>query len=209
MLQFITNTTSKVSIIDQVKAVLDGGCTWIQIRMKNSSEADVRNTIETIYPICKEYKAFCILNDYVNLAKEMNLDGVHVGKNDMLPSEARNILGAEPMLGVTANSFLDIVKYANLDIDYFGVGPFQYTSTKEKLSPIIGFEGYKHIISEMNTNNIEIPIVAVGGITISDIDELMQIGVNGVAVSGSIANSSNIEKTTKEFINKLNKYRKF
>lgn len=208
MLQFITNGTSSVSLESQVKGVLDGGCKWIQLRMKDAEELDMRKAVEKIQPLCKEYDAFCVLNDNVALAKELNLDGVHVGKSDMPPLQARNMLGAEPMLGVTVNTIADIVAVSSLDIDYFGVGPYRFTQTKANLAPILDITGYKNIIAEMNRIGIEIPIVAVGGITIDDVDILMDAGVNGIAVSSDIVNSSSIEKKTKEYIDRLSRYRK-
>lgn len=208
MLQFITNTSSNISVLDQIRAVLDGGCQWVQLRMKEVSEDEIKKTVENALPLCRQYEAFFVLNDNVALAKELEVDGVHIGKNDMSPAEARNILGGGPMIGVTANTFVDVMTVANLDIDYFGIGPYKYTTTKKNLASILGIAGYKNIVTEMVNHNIEIPFVAIGGITLDDIDILMEAGVNGIAVSGEIANSENIEKTTKEFINRLYKYRK-
>ena len=207
MLQFITSKLSLVSIENQVKRVLNGGCKWIQLRMKDADETEIRKVVEKIQPLCKEYDAFCVLNDNVALAKELQLDGVHVGKTDMPPSQARNLLGGEPMLGVTANTISDIISVSSLDIDYIGVGPYRFTQTKENLAPILGIEGYRNIVQEMNKLGFEIPLVAVGGITLEDVDILMETGIDGIAVSSEIANSENIEKTTKTFIERLSKYR--
>ena len=92
-------------------------------------------------------KRECILviDDYVDIAKELELDGVHLGKNDMNPIEARNILGGKPIIGVTANSYEDIECYSCVDIDYIGLGPYRFTTTKKNLSPILGIDKYKNI----------------------------------------------------------------
>lgn len=208
MLQFITNTSSPTPIIDQIRAVLDGGCKWIQLRIKDASDDEIKKVVNQTFPLCRQYEAIFVLNDNVALAKQLGIDGVHIGKTDMSPADARNLLGGEPMIGVTANTITDILAVANLDIDYFGIGPYRFTETKKNLAPTLGIEGYKNIVEEMTKHNIEIPFVAIGGITLDDVDLLMNVGVNGIAVSGEIANSDNIEKTTKEFINKLYKYRK-
>lgn len=200
MLQFITSQSSEYTILQQVKGALDGGCMWIQLRMKENSDDDVRKTIEQIKPLCEEYGAFLILNDRVELAKELGVSGVHVGQEDMSPIEARNILGAEPVIGVTCNTFEQIKAVSELDIDYIGVGPFKYTKTKKNLKPTIGFEGYKNIVAQMKASEIKIPIVAVGGITLSDVKELKEIGINGIAVSSSIACAEDPTLATREYI---------
>lgn len=204
MLQYITNTESDLSIIDQVKAVLAGGCRWIQLRMKEASDDEIREIVKVVKPLCDEVEAFLILNDRVELAKELNVSGVHIGKEDMTPSEARNILGAEAVIGVTVNTFEDVLRIATLDIDYIGIGPFRHTSTKKNLAPILGTEGISEICSKMRQQDIEIATVAVGGITTSDIPELLLAGVNGVAVSGAIANSADATMETKAIINMSN-----
>lgn len=205
MLQFITNTNSKTSIEEQVFAVIEGGCRWVQIRMKDASDEEIGKVIETIKPKCIETGTFLILNDRVELAKTLNVGGVHLGKEDMPVSKARTILGPAAIIGVTANTFSDIAAVSNLDIDYFGIGPYAPTQTKEKLSPVLGLNGIRQICYEMEEKEILIPHVAVGGIKIDDVLPLLEAGVNGIAVSDAIANSSNIIETTKKFIECLPK----
>lgn len=203
MLQYITNTESRVPAIDQVRAVLDGGCRWIQVRMKDASDEEIAKVIETIKPWCLEKEAFLILNDRVELARTLDVGGVHLGKTDMSPHQARTILGPAAVIGVTANTFDDIREVANLDIDYIGIGPFADTRTKKNLAPILGLEGIRNLNIRMRENHIEIAHVAVGGIRIEDVAPLMEAGVNGIAVSGAIANAPDIEKATRHIISAL------
>lgn len=200
MLQFITNTDCKVPVHEQVLAVIEGGCKWVQIRMKDAPDDDIRRVVEIIKPKCIEKEVFLILNDRVELAKELNVGGVHLGKEDMPPSKARMILGPAAVIGVTANTFADIIAVSALDIDYYGIGPYKNTTTKKNLAPILGLEGIRKICYEMAEKNIEIPHVAVGGIQYDDILPLLEAGVNGVAVSGAIANAKNIVKETEKFV---------
>lgn len=200
MLQFITNTDCKVPVHEQVLAVIEGGCKWVQIRMKDAPDDDIRRVVEIIKPKCIEKEVFLILNDRVELAKELNVGGVHLGKEDMPPSKARMILGPAAVIGVTANTFADIIAVSALDIDYYGIGPYKNTTTKKNLAPILGLEGIRKICYEMAEKNIEIPHVAVGGIQYDDILPLFEAGVNGVAVSGAIANAKNIVKETEKFV---------
>lgn len=203
MLQFITNPKSKTPVTEQVFAVIEGGCRWVQIRMKDASDEEIKAVVEAIKPKCIETGTFLLLNDRVELAKELNVGGVHLGKDDMPVSKARMLLGAAAVIGVTANTYADVAAVSQLDIDYYGIGPYAQTSTKENLSPILGLQGIREICYEMEKNNILIPHVAVGGVTIDDILPLLEAGVNGVAVSSAIADADDIVKATKDFLNVL------
>ena len=205
MLQFISNATSHDDIVKQVTQVLNGGCKWIQLRMKGASQADVKHTAETLKPICKEHEAILIVDDEVEVAKELELDGVHLGKNDMPPVEARELLGAEPIIGATANTFDDINRLPRVAIDYVGLGPFRYTTTKQNLSPVIGLEGYREIMDKCGKSDIEHPVVAIGGITLDDIEPIMATGVHGVAVCGAIANAPDPTAATRQMVDLLQK----
>lgn len=207
MLQYITNTDSPVPVTEQVRKVLDGGCRWIQVRMKGASDDEVAEVIQEIKPWCIETEAFLILNDRVELANKLDVGGVHLGKTDMLPSKARMILGPAAVIGVTANTFDDIKAVRALDIDYIGMGPYADTNTKENLAPILGLEGIRRLCIVMRENEIEIAHVAVGGIRQEDVIPLMEAGVNGIAVSGAIAFAEDIEATTRGFIEIIDNFK--
>ena len=203
MLQFITNTNSKTPVTDQIFAVIEGGGRWIQIRMKDASDEEIKKVVEAVKPKCIETGTFLLLDDRVELAKELNVGGVHLGKDDMPVSKARMILGAAAVIGVTANTLADVTAVSKLDIDYYGIGPFADTDTKENLSPILGLSGIRDLCYEMEKEEINIPRVAVGGIKLDDVLPLLEAGVNGIAVSGAIANADDIVKATKEFLKVL------
>lgn len=168
---------------------LEGGCKWIQLRMKDASDDEVRKAAAEIQPMCKEHEAVFLLDDRVELVKELHADGVHLGKNDMPIDEARRILGEEYIIGGTANTFEDIQRIAAQGADYIGCGPFRFTTTKKNLAPVLGVEGYRDIIAKMRNAGINIPMVAIGGITPDDIDEILATGVQGIAVSGTVLNA--------------------
>lgn len=203
MLQYITNTDCKVPVTDQIFAVIEGGCKWIQIRMKDATDDEIRKVVEAVKPTCEKKEVFLLLNDRVELAKELNVGGVHLGKEDMPCSKARMILGPAAVIGVTANTFADILAVSNLDIDYYGLGPFAATTTKKNLAPVLGLEGMRKLCYEMEEKQINIAHVAVGGITLDDVLPLIEAGVNGIAVSGAIAFAPNIVKETEKFIKAL------
>lgn len=203
MLQFITHYSEKYSIVEQVKMVLEGGCKWIQLRMKNSSDEEVKTIAMEIIPLCKEADAILVIDDRVEVVKELDVLGVHLGKKDMPIDEARNLLEGGPIIGATANTADDILALKGVDVDYVGLGPFRQTTTKENLSPILGLDGFHKIVKEVHEAGVDLPIVAIGGITIEDIDEIMATGVNGIAISGAIINSENPIEYTKAVLNKL------
>jgi signal transduction histidine kinase len=119
-------------------------------------------------------------------------------------SEARKLTNPAFIIGGTANTIDDIEMHSKAGANYVGVGPFRFTTTKKKLSPVLGLEGYKIIVDECNKRNIFIPLIAIGGIELNDIPAIMQTGVFGIAVSGLIANSDNTEETVKQIFGSIN-----
>lgn len=186
-LQFITHYTQKYSYTDSARIALEGGCKWVQLRMKDADDLLLEQTALVVQKMCREYRATFIIDDNVALAKKIGADGVHLGKNDMPVAQARKILGENFIIGATVNSFEDVLPHLQESSpDYFGCGPYRFTSTKEKLAPILGLEGYRSIVGKMRESNICIPIVAIGGICKEDVSLLMETGIDGIALSGSV-----------------------
>ena len=206
MIQFITHANERYDYLDGVRMALEGGCRWIQLRMKDASEEEILKTAESTRKLCRQYDAVFLLDDYVELVERLGADGVHLGKNDMPIDEARRLLGKDKIIGGTANTFEDVKRIYSAGADYIGCGPFRFTTTKKKLSPILGLDGYRRIIKQMTAYGINIPVIAIGGILLQDVSDIMQTGVSGVAVSGAILNANNDDKpvtTMKRFINEL------
>ena len=190
-IQFITHETETIGYVEGARMALEGGCRWIQLRMKDASDDEVRKAAAEIQPLCKAHDAIFLLDDRVELAKELKADGVHLGKNDMPVDEARRVLGEEFIIGGTANTFEDIERLASQGADYIGCGPFRFTTTKKNLAPVLGLEGYRNIIAKMEDAGIDLPVVAIGGITADDIDEILATGVRGIALSSTILRAEN------------------
>ena len=206
MIQFITHANNRYDYLDGVRMALEGGCRWIQLRMKDASEEEVLKTAESTRKLCRQYDAVFLLDDYVELVERTGADGVHLGKNDMPIDEARRLLGKDKIIGGTANTFEDVKRIYSAGADYIGCGPFRFTTTKKKLSPILGLDAYSRIIKQMNAYGINIPVIAIGGILLQDVSDIMQTGVSGVAISGAILNANNDDNpvtTMKRFINEL------
>jgi thiamine-phosphate pyrophosphorylase len=182
-----------------------GGVDWIQLRVKHSNDDDWKMIAEETKAICKKYGAKLIINDSVKLAKLVGADGVHLGKEDMPPDEARKLLGPDFIIGGTANTFEDIARLAALKVDYIGLGPFRYTQTKTNLSALLGLEGYLELMKTCVIEHIKVPVIAIGGIKINDVEEILATGVYGIAVSSAISNSGDVTATAQAFIRKIKK----
>lgn len=205
MLQFITHKNDRYGYIEGALEALEGGCKWIQLRMKEASADELREAVKILKPACAEKEAILVIDDHVELVAELDIDGVHLGKNDMPPAEARRLLGEKYIIGATANTIDDIRALASLDVDYVGLGPFRFTETKRNLSPVLGIEGYRHIMEACRAEGIAIPVVAIGGITPDDLSSLMEAGVSGIALSGTILQAPSPREMTETIIAMLNK----
>ena len=179
---------------------MQGGCRWIQLRMKDAMEIDFLRAAKKIRRLCDEYHATFILDDQGEWGGLTAADGGHLGKNDMPVDEARKMLGRNKIIGGTANTFEDVERLSRQEADYIGCGPFRFTTTKKNLSPVLGLEGYRDITAQMKAHDIQLPIVAIGGILHQDIPAIMQTGVTGIAVSGAILNAENPVEEMRLFI---------
>ena len=186
MLQYISHFTPQISYAEGIRMALEGGCRWIQLRMKDAPAEEIIACAEEVLPLCRRHGAKFLLDDHVELVRQLGADGVHLGKNDMPVDEARKNLGQDIIIGGTANTIEDIIRLHKQGADYIGCGPFRFTTTKKNLSPILGLDGYKSIVLKMKELGIDLPIVAIGGITVEDIPAVMGTGVSGIALSGAI-----------------------
>jgi len=202
-LQYISQGETVEKQLYNIHQALDAGCDWIQMRFKNQTAEKRLVLAEAVKTVCEEYLANFIVNDDVLLAREIAADGVHLGLTDMSIHEARAILGDRKIIGATANTFEDVLLQTKNGCDYIGLGPFQFTETKEKLSPILGTEGYVSILNKMKSENITTPVYAIGGITLENIESLIKTGIQGIAVSGMITKSLQKEKLVQQLKDKL------
>ena len=202
-LQYITQDIPNKTHIQLAEEACVAGIDWIQLRLKNKTYSEWKQIALEALEVCNRYNAKLIINDNVQLAKEINAHGVHLGKQDMPTAEARKILGNDFIIGGTANTFEDIKMHIAAGVDYIGLGPFRFTTTKEKLSPVLGVEGYQKIMQQCKAENINIPIIAIGGILSDDVENIINTGVYGVAVAGAITHSSNKNETVNEFLKAL------
>lgn len=192
---YITQDMDDFSHPELAAFACKGGVNWVQLRIKNRKYSECLTIARETKIICDKYNAKLIINDNVQIAQEVSAYGVHLGKEDMSPGEARNFLGADFIIGGTANSLEDLQRLNELNVDYIGLGPFRFTFTKKNLSPVLGLEAIKNIVGHST-----IPVIAIGGIQLSDIPLLMQTGIYGIAVSSAINLSEDKIRTAQKFI---------
>lgn len=182
-LQYISQGKTVQEQTENIQSALDAGCRWIQLRFKNAVDNELFDLAVQVKQMCSNYQATFIMNDRVDIAKNADADGVHLGLLDISIAEARSILGENKIIGGTANTISDVMMRISERCDYIGLGPFRFTPTKEKLSPILGLDGIAQIMKEVISGEIQIPIYAVGGIIHDDLAAIRGTGVFGVAVS--------------------------
>jgi thiamine-phosphate pyrophosphorylase len=197
-LHYISQGNTVDEQLYNIQKILDNGCEWIQLRFKNGNYNELLTVAEKTKELCNQYKATFIINDKVDLAYQIEADGVHLGLDDMRIKDARTILGSQKIIGGTANTFEQVLQRVNEKCDYIGLGPFRFTTTKEKLSPILGLEGYQTILNQMKENTISTPLIAIGGIQVEDVSTLLKTGIHGIAVSGLLTQNPTITTTINE-----------
>lgn len=201
-LQFITDGNTAESTMAQALEALCGGCRFIQVRMKNADREELARLLSALMPMVRFWDAKLVVDDDVSLARLC--DGVHLGRNDMPPDEARTILGPDKLIGVTVNDFSDIDRIAGMPFDTIGLGPWRFTSTKAKLAPTLGRDGTAKLIAALRQRGIRQPVYAIGGITANDVPDVASSGAYGVAIAGAIAHSDNPVFEAKCFLETLN-----
>ena len=184
---------------EHVKLAIEGGATMIQIRDKDILSTDSDAGLKDEYSealeikrICHEHKVPLIINDNVQFAIDIDADGVHLGQDDMNPAEARKLLGADKIIGVTAKT-VEQAKKAQADgADYLGGGAVFGSTTKLNAKPMT-----KELLREI-TEAVNIPVVAIGGINADNASTLNGTGIAGIAVVGAIFASADIKGAAKE-----------
>ena len=180
------------TLFDQVKEALDGGATCIQLREKQLDEENFLKEAIEIQKLCKEYHVPFIVNDNVEIAKDMHADGIHVGQSDMEALDVRKALGNDVILGVSAQTVEQAKKAEAHGADYLGVGAVFPTGSKDDAEDV-SYETLKAICEA-----VSIPVIAIGGITQDNVKELAGSGIVGIAVISAIFAQQHITQATKD-----------
>ena len=181
---------------DEVEEVLLAGATFLQLREKSFTHKEIVEEGRVIKKITDKYGVPFVINDDIYAAKEIDADGVHIGQSDMEYSKARQILGPDKIIGMTARTVEEAMEAERVGADYIGVGAVFHTSTKKDAKDM-----EKETLLAIS-KSVDIPIVAIGGITYENMDYLKGTGVDGIAVVSEIFAAENCGRATERLVRK-------
>jgi thiamine-phosphate pyrophosphorylase len=186
----ITDDTAFFKILEDA---LKGGASIIQLREKSCNTISFYNRALKSKALCHAYRVPLIINDRIDIALAVEADGVHIGQTDMPYSKARELLGANKIIGLSVSKGEQAIEAENLKVDYIGISPIFNTATKKSdLAPSLGIEGLKMIRPLFSK-----PIVCIGGINQKNVADIIKNGANGAAVISAISKAKYPEKETK------------
>lgn len=185
-LQYITHDLPHLSHVAQVQMACEAGAKWIQYRCLSKTDEELLTEINLIAEICDDWGTTLVVTDHIHLNGKADIQGFHIEDMEADFTVLRKLVGDDITLGGSANTLENIIRLANEGADYAGFGPFAHTATKPNDLPLLGVEGYSVILKKLKALSVEIPILAVGGVKIADVESLMQTGIHGIAVSGAI-----------------------
>ncbi|WP_026897560.1 thiamine phosphate synthase [Daejeonella oryzae] len=201
---YLTQDLPHRSHAEQTQIACEAGANWIQYRCFSKDDEELINEIHQVASICDDWGATLILTDHYHLLHLVDAQGVHLENIEADFKMIRERITDEKTLGASANSIDDIYRISTSGVvDYIGCGPYAFTKTKPNDYPVLGFEAYRSIISKMNDQQIDIPLIAVGGIKPMDVDDLLTTGIQGIAVSAAINAEEDPYSAFKEFYKKI------
>jgi len=198
-LQYITHDTPQLTHIEQVQLACEAGAKWIQYRCLSKSDEALLNDIHTIAEICDDWGTTLIVTSHIHLNGKADIQGFHIEDMDADFVALRKLVGNDITLGGSAHTIENMIRLAKEGADYIGLGPFATTNTKPNEFALLGIEGYASLMPQLESLNINIPILAVGGIKIYDVEALMQAGIYGVAISEAIHSADDFIEAYQDF----------
>ena len=197
---YLTQDLAERSHVQQVQTACESGANWVQYRCMSKPEDELIDEINEIAEICDDWGATLIIANHYDLIHRVDAQGVHIEDIDADLVTIRKIIGEDKTLGASATNPDELLKIQALAVvDYCGYGPFAHTDTKPNNYPLLGFQGYR----KLEKLPVDIPVIAVGGIQLQDVDHLLQTGIYGVAVSGAINLAPDPAVAVKEFYRKV------
>ena len=194
-LHVLTDTTVCFSHLQLAALALEGGCRVIQYRRKDGSTRELVEEARAMVELCNRYRAMLIVNDRLDVALAAAAHGLHVGQDDLPFDIARKYLGAAKILGCSASSLEQARQAVEQGADYIGYGPVFPTTSKDDASPVKGVEQLRKLRQEFHG-----PIIAIGGITIDNVHQIVKSGVHGFAVIGAVCHQPDPELATRSLL---------
>lgn len=198
-LHFITHDIPQSSHIEQAQVACEAGAKWIQYRCLSKADNELLADINIIAEICDDWGATLIVTNHIHLKGKADIQGFHIEDMDADFIALRKQIGEEFTLGGSANTVKNLIRLANESADYAGFGPFKVTTTKPNNSPLLGVKGYAVAIAALRLANIDFPVLAVGGVTLADIPQLLATGIYGIAASSAINQAENMYESYHDF----------
>jgi thiamine-phosphate pyrophosphorylase len=182
-LHVITDTQlqTRLGHVELARLALEGGATTIQLREKRADTRELVAVAREIGALCRRRRVPFLVNDRADVAWASDADGVHLGADDLSVSDARRLLGPHRIIGASADSTEEAIERARAGADYAGIGPIFATTSKPNTGPVLGIEGLRRAVAGSS-----IPLIAIGGISLANLDEVLATGVYGVALLGAI-----------------------
>jgi thiamine-phosphate pyrophosphorylase len=197
---YLTQDLPNRSHVDQAHIACGAGANWIQYRCLTKQDDELIDEIDEIAAICDDWGATLIITNHYHLLGMVDVQGVHIEDFDADFAAIREEIGDDKTLGTSATNIEGLFRLqATGVVDYCGYGPFAHTNTKPNDKPLLGFEGYR----ALQNQQIEIPVIAVGGIQLADVVPLMETGIHGIAVSAAINMAENPATALREFYKKI------
>lgn len=202
-LHFITHDINHLTHIEQAQVACEAGAKWIQYRCLSKNDDELLKDIDVIAEICDDWGATLIVTDHIHLNGKADIQGFHIENMSADFTDIRNLVGEAITLGGSANTIENLLRIAQEGADYAGFGPFAETSTKPNSYPHIDLSQYHRAVMVLRDQGLDLPILAVGGVKLEDLDDLLGTGIFGIAVSSAINQASNMNEAYRSFYDKI------
>jgi thiamine-phosphate pyrophosphorylase len=202
-LHFITHDIEQLSHVQQAQVACEAGAKWVQYRCLTKSDDELLQDINTIAEICDDWGATLIVTDHVHLNGKADIQGFHIEDMDADFIKLRELLGEACTIGGSAHTIEGLIRLSQEGADYAGFGPFSHTVTKPNYFDHLGIEGYREAMVQLQQKHIDLPVLAVGGVTLNDVEKLMQTGIFGIAVSSAVNQAEDIRSAYLSFYDKI------
>jgi thiamine-phosphate pyrophosphorylase len=202
-LQFITHDIDQLTHIEQAQIACEAGAKWIQYRCLTKDDEALLKDINAIAETCDDWGATLIVTNHIHLNRKADIQGFHIEDMDADFIALREQLGEDITIGGSSNTAEGLIRLAAEGVDYAGCGPFNITTTKPNNSPLLGLTGYANVVSLLKKKEITMPVLAVGGVKLEDVDSLMATGIFGIAASSAINQAQDMKSAYQDFYDKI------
>lgn len=198
-LHFITHDHPVHTHVQQAQQVCEAGAKWIQYRCLTKTDDELLKDIGLIAEICDDWGATLIVTDHIHLKDKADIQGFHIEDMDADFKILRQQLGDSYTLGGSANTIKNLIRLGREGADYAGFGPFAISTTKPNTFPLIALNDYTNALAQLEAEDIDLPVVAVGGIQLEHVEPLIHSGIFGIAVSAAILQADDIGYIYQQF----------